>query len=279
MSLLIDDEIYERVSRLDIPFNRYGLDPYGISREHLGFFFTSLGWFYRNYFNVTPVGLENIPKHDGAFIIGNHSGGIPVDAGMVLTSLVLDLDPPRLGHAMVEKFANKLPFLSQYYSRFGQFTGIPEHAKRFLREGRLVLAFPEGVRGIGKLYSERYQLTRFGTGFMRIALEAGVPIVPFAFVGGEEAYPVISRLEGVGKLVGAPFIPVPRHIVPIPVPISCQIIYGEPMYFEGDGSEADDVIFGYVAQVKARVAALIEEGRELRRDLFSGEIVLDDDDV
>ena len=108
---------------------------------------------------------------------------------------------------------------------------------------------------------------------------SGNLIVPFAFVGGEEAYPVISRLEGVGKLVGAPFIPVPRHIVPIPVPISCQIIYGEPMYFEGDGSEADDVIFGYVAQVKARVAALIEEGRELRRDLFSGEIVLDDDDV
>lgn len=279
MSLLIDDELYERLARLDIPFNQYGLDPYGISREHLAAFFTTLGWFYRNYFNVQVEGAEHIPKEGGAFVIGNHSGGIPVDGGMVLTSLIMELDPPRLGHAMVEKFANKMPFLSQYYSRFGQFTGLPEHAIRFLREGRLVVAFPEGVRGIGKLYRDRYQLTRFGTGFMRIALEAGVPIVPFGFVGGEEAFPVLMRLEKIGKIFGTPFIPIPRHIVPIPVPITCQIIYGEPMWFEGDGSEADEVIIGYVEQVKARIAELIEGGRDERRERLEDSIQFEQDDV
>ncbi len=278
MPFLVDDEIAARVARIDVPFNAYGLDPYGISRDHLSQFFSVLGWFYDNYFNVQVLGAEHIPKDGAAFIIGNHSGGIPVDAGMILTSLIKELDPPRLGHAMVEKFASSLPFLSQYYSRFGQFTGLPEHAIRFLKEGRLVVAFPEGVRGIGKLYSDRYQLSRFGTGFMRIALAAGAPIVPFAFVGGEEAFPVVMRLEKLGKALGAPFIPVPRHIVPIPVPITCRILYGEPMYFDGDGSEGDDVIIGYVDQVKERINDLIAQGRDERRDNLSSWLVTNSDD-
>lgn len=279
MSVLVNEDIYERIEQLDVPFNRYGLDPYGISRDHLAKFFTMLGWFYRNYFNVSVQGAENIPKDGGAFLIGNHSGGIPVDAGMVLTSLILDVDPPRLGHAMVDQFAGKLPFLSQYYSRFGQFTGLPEHATRFLKEGRVVVAFPEGTRGIGKLYSDRYLLERFGTGFLRIALQAGAPIVPFAFIGGEEAFPVAMRLEKIGKMLGAPFIPVPKHIVPIPMPLSCQIIYGEPLYFEGNGSEADDVIIGYVEEVKRSVADLITKGRVERRERFGQKISFDADDV
>ncbi len=276
---LADDEVRERLERLDIPFNEYGLDPYGISREHLVFFFSALKWFYRNYFDVKVYGAEHLPDEGGAFLIGNHSGGIPVDAAMVLSSLILDLDEPRLGHAMVERFANKLPFLSQYYSRFGQFTGLPEHAIRFLKAGRLVVAFPEGVRGIGKLYEDRYKLVRFGTGFVRLALQAGVPIVPFAFVGGEEAYPVAMRLDRLGKMVGAPFLPVPRHVVPVPLPVSCQIHYGEPIYFDGDGSEADEVILGYVDEVKRRVSALIEGGREERRSRFNPTIECEPDDV
>lgn len=260
-----DDAVAARMERLDVPFNRYGLDRYGISREHVTGLISMLGWLYRHYFRVQAHGMEHIPTTGAALLIGNHSGGIPVDAGMVLASLALDLEPPRLGHAMVEKFANQLPFLSQYYSRFGQFTGLPEHATRFLRDGRLVVVFPEGVRGIGKYYSQRYQLERFGTGFMRIALAARAPIVPFAFVGGEESFPVEFKLDRLGKLLGAPFLPIPRHIIPVPLPVMCHIVYGEPMWFEGTGDEADEVIGEYVRQVQERVALLIEQGRELRR--------------
>ena len=261
----LDDEVVERLQRLDIPFNAYGLDPYGISREHLALLFSGLAWFYRHYFRVRCYGIEQVPDSGGAMVIGNHSGGIPVDGGMLLASLLLDHDPPRLGHAMVEKFANRLPFLSQLYSRFGQLTGLPEHARRLLQEGRLVVAFPEGVRGIGKTYDQRYQLERFGTGFVRLALQAGVPIVPFAFVGGEEAFPVWFRMERLGKLLGAPFIPIPHHIIPLPLPRECQLHFGPPMRFEGDGSEADEVIVCYVEQVKAEISRLIEEGRRVRR--------------
>lgn len=274
----VDERVAERIDALEVPFNQFGLDPYGVSKDHLKAFFSFLGWFYINYFNVSVYGIEHIPDRDSALVIGNHSGGIPVDAGMLLTSLIMEHDPPRLAHAMVEKFANKLPFLSSLYSRFGQFTGLPEHAVRFLKEGRLVVAFPEGVRGIGKLYTERYELERFGTGFMRIALQSGAPIVPFAFVGGEEAFPILMKLDRLGEMLGAPFIPVPTHIVPFPKPISCQIYFGEPMHFEGDGTESDDVVSEYVEQVKGRISELIEYGRTRRRDrLASGFETVEDD--
>jgi 1-acyl-sn-glycerol-3-phosphate acyltransferase len=263
--LLTDDEVAERVRRLDVPFNDYGLDKYGISREHIAALVSALKWVYRHYFRVQCHGAERIPD-GGVMLVGNHSGGLPFDAGMVVASLVLDREPPRLAHGMVDKFANYMPVVSQVFNRFGQFTGLPQHATRLLRDGRIVMAFPEGTRGIGKLYTHRYELVRFGTGFMRLALQSGVPVVPFGFVGAEEAYPVVARVESLGKLFGAPFLPVPRHILPVPLPLPCSLHYGDPMYFEGSGAEADEVIFEYVDRVKEQVAELIEEGRDMRRD-------------
>src|SRR5256885_2001642 len=119
-----------------------------------------------------------------AMLIGNHSGGVALDGGMVLASMLLDLDPPRLAQGMAEKFMNMIPFMSQYSARCGQFTGLPEHATRLLDDERLLMVFPEGARGTAKLYWERYSLVNFGTGFMRLSLATGTPIVPFAFIGG-----------------------------------------------------------------------------------------------
>src|SRR5699024_3493770 len=96
---------------------------------------------------------------------------------------------PRLAHSMVDKFLANWPFANTILSRVGQFSGLPEQAERLLRDDRLLLVFPEGARGTGKLFKDRYQLERFGTGFMRLALKTGKPIVPFAFVGAEEAFP------------------------------------------------------------------------------------------
>ena len=178
---------------------------------------------------------------------------------------------------MVEKFAQNLPFLSSLFSRIGQLTGLPEHAVQILEAGRLLLAFPEGVRGTGKLFNDRYQLARFGTGFMRIALQTKSPIIPFAFVGGEEAMPVIYHAQPLADLIGVPYIPIPKHIIPLPKPEYCQIIYGEPLYFEGSGNERDVIIQGYVDQVKETIAGLIIEGRERReerlkeKDLYSNQ--------
>ena len=125
------------------------------------------------------------------------------------------------------------------------------------------MAFPEGVRGIGKLYKDKYKLVRFGTGFMRIALKTNTPIVPFAYIGGEESFPAVYNAKPLAKLVGVPYWPVPPYLVPLPLPVPCRIHYGHPLYFEGDGTESDSVIEEYVQQVRTQIAILIEEGRAL----------------
>lgn len=267
---LTSREVLERLERLDLPFNQYGMDPYGISKRHLGLFLSFLEFFYRRYFRVQSFGIQNVPDRGAAMLVGNHSGGIPADGGMVIASLFLDHEPPRLAHGMVEKFAQEWPFVSQWFSRVGQLPGLPEHAVRLLRDGRLLMVFPEGARGTGKLYKDRYQMVRFGTGFMRIALQSRVPIVPMAFIGGEEALPTIYHAKTLAKIAGAPYWPVPPYLVPMPMPLPCELHYGEPLRFEGTGNEADHVIEGYVERVRAAIEHLIAEGREVHQRRRAG---------
>ena len=261
---MTDDAVRARLEHLDIPFNRFGLDPYGISKVHLGAFYSFLGVLYKHYFRVLTHGIEHVPNDGAAMVVGNHSGGLPVDAGMVAASMFFAHDPPRHLHGMVEKFAQGWPFLAPLFSRVGQLTGLPEHATRILNDGRLLLVFPEGARGTGKLYKDKYQLVRFGTGFVRIALRSGAPIVPFAFVGGEEAIPTVYHARRLARMMRAPYVPITPYGLPIPLPIQCSLHFGEPLHFEGDGTEPDHVIEGYVAQVKERIAGLIDEGRRMR---------------
>jgi 1-acyl-sn-glycerol-3-phosphate acyltransferase len=261
MSLLRDPEVAARVDRLEIPFNKHGLDPYGISKEELTRWFSILGWFYRNYFHVTVHGIDRVPKRGRAMLVGNHSGGVALDGAMVLASMLLDMEPPRLAQGMAEKFLNLVPFASQFTSRTGQLTGLPEHAERLLKDERLLMVFPEGARGTAKLYWERHSLVGFGSGFVRLALATRSPIVPFAFIGGGEAIPTVLNLYRIGKLFGAPYIPVTPWIFPVPRRVPLSIYYGEPIQFEGSSSEEDSVIERYVAQVKDRIAQLIDEGK------------------
>lgn len=267
LELIVAPEIRERVGQLELAFNQYGVDPYGVSKPHLEIVFSALAWLYRHYFDVRVFGIENVPDRGRAMIIGNHSGGVAVDGAMILTSLLLEKDPPRLGQGMAEKFLNRWPIVSQWTNRIGQFTGLPEHASRLLEDERVLMVFPEGARGTAKLYPQRNSLVRFGTGFMRLALETGSPIIPTAFIGGGEAIPTIHNSKTLGRLVGAPYVPITPYGPPLPRPVSCQIYYGPPMHFEGDGSEEDEVIFGYISEVKKSITALIELGLSRRDDL------------
>jgi 1-acyl-sn-glycerol-3-phosphate acyltransferase len=260
LSLLVDAEIVQRLDRLELPFNRYGVDPYGVARKHLALGLTGLKFLYRQYFRVKSYGHENVPARGRAMLVGNHSGGVAIDAAMVIGSMFLDKEPPRLAQGMAEKFINRMPFASTWANRMGQLTGLPETAERLLEDDRLLMVFPEGARGTAKLYSERHSLVNFGTGFMRLALQTRSPIIPFAFLGGGEAYPTVANAYALGALVGVPYIPITAYLVPAPIPVSLSIEYGEPMVFRGTGSEEDEVISGYVAQVKGTIEHLIERG-------------------
>ena len=206
-------DVDERLERLEIPFNKNGLDPYGISKRHVRFFMRMLGFAYRYYFRCTVHGIEHVPPRGRAMIVCNHSGGYALDAGMMVAACFFEMDPPRLAQGMAEKFSASCRSPGNGPTRAGSSPGLPEHAARLLEDDRLVMVFPEGARGTAKLYRERYNLIRFGTGFMRLALETKTPIVPAAFLGGGEAVPTVMNLYKLGKLIGAPYIPVTPYLV------------------------------------------------------------------
>jgi len=266
LSLLWDAEVAARVDRLELPFNRRGLDPYGISKKELVRWFSILSWLYKNYFTVTVEGIANVPPRGRCMLVGNHSGGVALDGAMVLASMLLEMEPPRLAQAMVEKFLNLLPFSAQWTSRTGQLTGLPEHAERILRDERLLLVFPEGARGTAKLYWERHSLVEFGSGFVRLALSTDTPIVPFAFIGGGDAIPTVMNLYKVARLFGAPYIPITPWLVPLPRRVPLRILYGEPVRLHGSPSDEDAAIEALVESVKQRIAALIAAGTQRHRD-------------
>ena len=259
----------ERVDRLEIPFNRYGVDMYGVSKKHLVLGMTWLTFLYKHYFSVKVHGIENVPTRGRAMLVGNHSGGVAIDGAMVIASMLLEMDPPRLAQGMVEKFINKIPLASLMANRTGQFTGLPEHAIRLLEDERLLMVFPEGARGTAKLYKERYSLVDFGTGFMRLALKTHTPIVPLAFLGGGDAVPTIANAYALGKLLGVPYVPITPYFFAFPLPVELEIFYGEPMYLSGTGSEDDEVVAEYVYEVKAQIASMMEHGRKKREGLLA----------
>jgi 1-acyl-sn-glycerol-3-phosphate acyltransferase len=264
VALLVDPEILERTRRLEIPWNRHGVDPYGARQVDVARMMTILGWLYRRYFTVEVLGLQHIPARGRAMVVGNHSGGWALDALMVLASIFHELDPPRLAHGMIEKFLTRLPIASMLSARSGQLTGLPEHALRLLQDERMLMVFPEGARGTAKLRKEQHSLVRFGTGFMRLAMQTRTPIVPVGFVGGGDAIPSVMNLYKLGRLLGVPYIPVTPYLIPLPLPVRLRLEYGEPMFFAGTGDEPDDVIAGYVGQVRDSIAGLIRRGVDAR---------------
>ncbi len=266
-----DRDVAARVDALELPFNRHGVDHYGIDKRELAKLYTLIGWFYRRYFEVSVYGSNNVPPRGRAMLVGNHSGGVALDAVMVIASAFFELDPPRLAQGMAEKFIGRMPFLSWFTSRIGQLTGLPEHCIRLLEDERLLMVFPEGARGTAKLYRERDSLVGFGTGFVRMALQTGTPIVPFAFVGGGEAIPTIANLYRPGKLLGIPYLPVTPYLAPLPLPVSLQLLYGKPIELSGSPSDSDEVIAGHVDTVKARIASLLSQGRAVREGRLPSE--------
>lgn len=255
-------EVKDRLGRLEIPFNAHGMDRYGISKERLAAVGLAFGKLYRSYFSVKCYGTEHVPLRGRVMLVANHSGGYAVDASMLAAACFFDLEPPRLAHGMVEKFVGRIPFVSEWASRIGQFPGLPEHARTLLSDERMLMVFPEGARGTAKLFRERHQLVRFGTGFMRLALETGTPIVPVAILGGGEAVPTIKNVRWLGKLLGLPYLPITPYLLAFPLPANIAIHFGQVMTFEGTGLESDAVIEAHVERVKGSIASLIASGVE-----------------
>ncbi|HEX5543239.1 MAG TPA: lysophospholipid acyltransferase family protein [Micromonospora sp.] len=205
---------------------QYEVDEFGFDRELTEqVVYPVLRRLYRDWFHAEVFGVEHLPLDGPGLVVGNHSGTIALDA-LILAAVLHDHHPARrhlrlLGADLVFR----MPILSELARKTGGTLACNPDAERLLHNGELVGVFPEGFKGVGKLYSERYKLQRFGRGgFVSAALRTGTPIIPVAIVGAEETYPMLADVQPLARLLKLPYFPLtptfpwlgPLGLVPLP---------------------------------------------------------------
>jgi 1-acyl-sn-glycerol-3-phosphate acyltransferase len=269
----LQHELDERLRKVPNRLNEYGFDPFGLSPEWVRNMALPGLLLYRYYFRVATHDIDRLPT-GRVLVIANHAGQLPFDGMMLQTALLLEAEPPRIARAMGEYWIPQLPLVSFAAARVGALVGTPHNCAQMLHHGECVAVFPEGVRGMNKVYRDRYQLQRFGTGFMRLALETRAPIVPVAIVGSEDQQPGFANLAGLGRLLGMPAFPItlgfpwlgPLGLLPMPV--KYRIYFGEPISFDGDPDEEDAAIQERVDVVKQEITAMLARGVAERSGIF-----------
>ena len=258
----------------------YDVDDFGFDpdfAEHL--LLPLLRPVYSRWFRVETRGLDNVPDTGAALLVANHSGTIPVDA--LMTSLALLDHHPAHRHLrmLAADLVFRLPVVAPVARKAGHTLACNADAERLLGDGQLVGVWPEGFKGVGKPFSERYKLQRFGRGgFVSAALRAGVPIIPCSIVGAEEIYPILGNARTLARLLGLPYAPItptfpllgPLGLVPLP---SKWIIeFGEPIVTAGLGgaAAADDpmLVFDLTDQVRETIQSTLYALLMQRRSVF-----------
>jgi 1-acyl-sn-glycerol-3-phosphate acyltransferase len=223
----------------------YSQDEWGYDEELVELVAPFFEFMYDRWWRVEAVGVDRLPAEGPAMIVANHAGVLPWDATMMSVAIVKQHPAPRRPRFMVLDWAFRLPWVSSFMRRVGGAVASPYNAMRLLHQGHLVMVFPEGAKGAGKPFSERYRLQRFGRGgFVEIALRTGAPIVPVAVVGSEEIYPKLGEARLLARLLGAPYFPITPTFPAlggfgaVPLPSKWRIEFCPPMDLSAYGPEA-----------------------------------------
>ncbi|WP_308289294.1 1-acyl-sn-glycerol-3-phosphate acyltransferase [Mumia sp. zg.B17] len=251
----------------------YEVDEFGLDSQLHAIGMAAIRPLAEKWFRIEVRGAEHIPSDGGALVVANHSGTIPVDAAM--TTLIVNDHAQRTLRLLGADLVFELPFAGELARKMGATLACNEDAERLLGDGHIVGVWPEGFKGIGKPYSERYKLQRFGRGgFVSAAMRAGVPIVPVSIVGAEEIYPMIGNVPSLARLLGLPYLPITPFfpwlgpLGLIPLPSKWIIEFGEPVRTDAYPPEAADdpmLVFNVTDQVRETIqqtlyALLVDRG-------------------
>ena len=249
----------------------YHEDAWGFDEEFTEAVFPLFEFLYSTWWRVRVEGAANVPGHGRALLVANHSGAIfPFDGAMIATAIQKEHPLPRWVKAMVLNWAFDLPFVSYILRRLGGVAANPANLGRLLEEDQPVMVFPEGQKGFGKSFADRYRLQRFGRGgFVEVALETGSPIVPVAVVGAEEIYPKLGESKPLARAIGSPYVPVtptfpwlgPLGLLPLPS--RWRIEFLEPIDLSGYGpgsSEDRSLVFDLSEQVREQIQEALYRG-------------------
>jgi len=234
---------------------------------------------YKYWFRVEVRGIENVPAEGAALLVANHSGTIPIDS--LMTQIAVHDEHPARRHLRMlgADLAFRLPVIADLARKSGTTLACTEDTERLLDSGQLVGVWPEGFKGIGKPYTERYKLQRFGRGgFVSAAVRTGAPIVPCSIVGAEEIYPLIGNVEPLARLLGLPYVPVTPTfpwlglLGLVPLPSKWIIQFGSPIPTDELGTAAADdpmLVFDLTDRVRETIqhtlyALLTERGSVFR---------------
>jgi 1-acyl-sn-glycerol-3-phosphate acyltransferase len=256
----------------------YEVDDYGFDRELTErFFMSALRPIAEKWFRLEVRGLENLPAEGGALVVSNHSGTVPLDG--LMTMLAVHDHAHRFLRPLGADLVFKLPLVSSLARKGGATLACIEDAERMLSGGELVGVWPEGFKGIGKPFSERYKLQRFGRGgFVSAALRTGVPIIPLSVVGAEEIYPLVGNVPSLARLLGVPYIPITPFfpwlgpLGMVPLPSKWILEFGEPIRTDSyDAGEAEDpmLVFNVTDQVRETIQHTLFDLLRERDGVFS----------
>ncbi len=258
---------------------QYEVDAYGFDRELTEQVLLPLFRpLYQRYWRVRTVGIENVPETGGALVVANHSGTLPFDA--IMTKVALHDEHPAHRHlrALAADVALRLPVIGPLARKSGNTLAHHDDARRLLEAGELVGVWPEGFKGIGKRYRDRYTLQRFGRGgFVEVALRAGAPIVPVAILGAEEIYPMLANASVLARILGLPYFPITLQFPALgplgllPLPSRWVIEFGPLIDTSGYGPDgADDpmLVFELTDQVREEIQRMLDRNLIQRRSIF-----------
>jgi 1-acyl-sn-glycerol-3-phosphate acyltransferase len=256
----------------------YTVDEYGFDAEITQrFFLSALRPVAEKWFRIEVRGAENVPADGGALVVSNHSGTIPVDG--LMTSLVVHDHAHRFLRPLGADLVFRLPVVSEIARKGGVTLACNEDAERMLRGGEIVGVWPEGFKGVGKPFSERYKLQRFGRGgFVSAAIRTGVPIIPTSVVGAEEIYPLVGNIPSLARLLGIPYIPITPFfpllgpLGLLPLPSKWIIEFGEPIrtdVYDAGSAEDPMLVFNVTDQVRETIQQTLYSLLMQRASVFS----------